>query len=71
MSTSSDTADDRYARTNAAAARLAGLRDEFRADIGQVEDPQAKALLETGAEVLGGLRQAFVDYAEGTEEAWR
>jgi hypothetical protein len=28
-------------------------------------------MLETGAEVLGGLRQAFVDYADGTEDAWR
>jgi len=71
MSTSARTDDDRYARTNAVAARLAGLRDELRAEIGEVQDPQAKAMLETGAEVLGGLRQAFVDYAEGAEEAWR
>jgi hypothetical protein len=69
VSTSSD--DDRYDRTNAVAGKLAGLRDELRAEIGEVTDPQAKAMLETGAEVLGGLRQAFVDYAEGAEEAWR
>ncbi len=53
------------------AQRLAGLRDDLRSSIGQAEDPQLKATLETGAEVLGGLRQAFVDYGEGDEEAWQ
>ncbi|HTU31836.1 MAG TPA: hypothetical protein VMF07_20765 [Solirubrobacteraceae bacterium] len=52
-------------------SRVRGLRDEMRGTIGRVEDRQAKAMLETGAEVLGGLRQAFVDYAEGAEEAWQ
>lgn len=28
-------------------------------------------MLETGAEVLNGLRQAFVDYADHTEQAWQ
>jgi len=42
-----------------------------RAAIGRVDDPQLKAVLETGAEVLGGLRQAFVDYGKGSEEAWQ
>lgn len=60
-----------FAQTDAAAAKIAGLRDELRATIGQVDDVQAKAMLETAAEVLGGLRQAFVDYGEGTEEAWQ
>lgn len=59
------------APTDAIAVKIAGLRDELRTTIGQVNDLQAKAMLETGAEVLGGLRQAFVDYAEGTEEAWQ
>ncbi|HET6626411.1 MAG TPA: hypothetical protein VFG63_08470 [Nocardioidaceae bacterium] len=57
--------------TDAVAAKLAALRDEMRSTISQVDDLQAKAMLETGAEVLGGLRQAFVDYAEGSEEAWQ
>lgn len=64
--------DERDARCAAeTAVRLAGLRDDLRASIGTVDDPQLKATLETGAEVLGGLRQAFVDYGEGGEEAWR
>lgn len=51
--------------------KLAGLKDEMRSAVGQVDDVQAKALLETGAEVLGGLAKAFVDYAAGTERAWK
>jgi hypothetical protein len=57
--------------TEAISVSLADLRDEMRTTIGRVDDPQAKAILETGAEVLGGLRQAFVDYARGAEEAWQ
>ena len=63
--------DDRFAETDEVAVKLAILRDELRATVGRVSDPQAKAMLETGAEVLGGLRQAFVDYGERAEEAWR
>ena len=58
-------------QAEATAAKLATLRDDVRATIGRVDDPQLKAALETGAEVLGGLRQAFVDYGKGSEEAWQ
>jgi hypothetical protein len=57
--------------TNRIAAKITALRDEMRTVIPNVDDPQAKALLETGAEVLGGLRQAFIDYADGSEAAWQ
>ncbi len=57
--------------TEAISIQLAGLRDVMRTTIGQVDDVQLKAMLETEAEVLVGLRQAFVDYAAGTEEAWQ
>jgi hypothetical protein len=63
--------ENQFAHTNRVASQLGALRDDLRTTIGRVRDPQAKAMLETGAEVLGGLRQAFVDYAEGSEEAWR
>lgn len=53
------------------AAKLANLRDDLRASIGAVGEPQLKAVLETGADVLSGMRQAFVDYGEGSEEAWQ
>lgn len=65
------TATSRDFDSSAVAGRIAALRDELRASIGRCGDLQAKAMLETGAEVLGGLRQAFLDYAEGSEEAWR
>ncbi len=60
-----------FTHTDTIASKIASLRDELRTTIGNVDDPQAKAMLETGAEVLGGLRQAFVDYAEGSEKAWQ
>jgi hypothetical protein len=66
MATQQDTG-----QAEAAAAKLATLRDDVRATIGRVDDPQLKAVLETGAEVLGGLRQAFVDYGKGSEKAWQ
>jgi hypothetical protein len=52
-------------------AEVIALRDGMRAAISRLDDPQAKAMLETSAEVLGGIRQALVDYAEGSEEAWQ
>jgi hypothetical protein len=66
MATQQDTG-----QAEATAVQLATLRDDVRATIGRVDDPQLKAVLETGAEVLGGLRQAFVDYGKGSEEAWQ
>lgn len=61
---------DDIGQAEATATKLASLRDDMRGSIGAVEEPQLKAVLETGAEVLGGLRQAFVDCGEGSEEAW-
>jgi erythromycin esterase-like protein len=66
-----DMATQDTGQAEATAAKLATLRDDVRATIGRVDDPQLKAVLETGAEVLGGLRQAFVDYGQGSEEAWQ
>jgi hypothetical protein len=36
-----------------------------------VTEPRFRALLETTAEVLNGLKKAFLDYSEGTETAWK
>ena len=66
MATQQDTG-----QAEATAAKLSSLRDDVRATIGRVDDPQLKAVLETGAEVLGGLRQAFIGYGQGSEEAWQ
>ena len=50
---------------------IAGLIDHLRRDVERVLEPQFRALLETSAEVLGGLRKAFEDYAKHDVAAWR
>ena len=39
--------------------------------IGKVDEPQLKAMFETAAEVLGGLKKAFHDYEQKKEKAWQ
>jgi len=51
--------------------RLLGLQDELRAEVAGAGEPQLKALLESSAEVLGGLGKSFGDYAAKNEAAWR
>ncbi len=45
--------------------------DDMRKDVEHVDEPQMKAMLETAAEVLGGLKKAFGDYEKKNEAAWR
>lgn len=52
-------------------ARLDDLAQHLRDDVAKVDEPQAKALFETAAEVLLGLRKAFLDYEKGEEAAWQ
>ena len=52
--------------------RMLGEAEEHaRRDAGLVEEPRAKALFETTAEVLGGLAKAYEHYREGAEAAWQ
>ena len=51
--------------------RLQETIDHLRQDIVKVDEPQLKAMFETSAEVLGGLKKAFSDYEQKTEAAWR
>ena len=51
--------------------RLVDLQDSLRAEVEQAGEPQLRALLETSAEVLGGLGKSFDDYAAKNEAAWR
>ena len=44
---------DRFAPTNTIAAKRADLRNEMRGTIRRVNDPQSKAVLETGAAAVG------------------
>lgn len=51
---------------------LASLKGLCRSEV-QVFDhhPKARALLETSAEVLGGLEKAFHDFLAKEENGWR
>ena len=51
--------------------RLQETIDHLRGDIAKVDEPQFKAMFETAAEVLGGLKKAFFDYERKNERAWR
>jgi hypothetical protein len=50
---------------------LGEAEDHARRDAGLVEEPRARALFETTAEVLHGLATAYEHYREGSEPAWR
>ena len=59
-------------------AHTANIRGEFREliqhlrdDVKRVDEPKARALFETAAEVLTGLDTAFRHYEEKREQAWR
>ncbi|MBN9075128.1 MAG: hypothetical protein BGN87_03385 [Rhizobiales bacterium 65-79] len=52
-------------------AGLQDIMDHLREDIEKVDEPQLKAMFETAAEVLGGLKKAFSDYEKKNESAWR
>jgi len=51
--------------------RLQEIIDHLREDIDKVDEPQLKAMFETAAEVLGGLKRAFSDYEQKNESAWQ
>lgn len=61
---------DPTVHTSAVAEKLGELRDHLRGDVDKVSEPRAQALFETAAEVLAGLRTAFVHYGEHKETAW-
>ena len=50
---------------------LTGAIDHVRSDVGKVSDPKAQALFKTTAEVLTGLRKAYLDFEERSETAWK
>jgi len=50
--------------------RLDETIDHLRSDIVKVDEPQLKAMFETAAEVLAGLKKAFSDYEKKNEAAW-
>ncbi len=63
--------DDLIQRTRNLKTQMHKLIKDLRADVGQLPDPQARALFETSAEVITGLTKAFDDYEEKEEAAWQ
>ncbi len=57
--------------TQKMAQRLQDTITHLREDVKKVDEPQAKAMFETSAEVLAGLVKAFKDYEQKSEAAWR
>ncbi|CAN7642598.1 hypothetical protein LJR255_004903 [Pararhizobium sp. LjRoot255] len=52
-------------------SEMNALVRHLRGDVDKVDDPQFKALLETSAEVIGGLIKAFNDFQQKNEAAWK
>ena len=51
---------------------LTALIDQVRSNVARVDDPKAKALFETKiVEVLMGLRRAYHDFGQKSEEVWK
>jgi len=50
---------------------LADLVAHLRSDVPKIDEPQAKAMFEVTAEVVGGLIKAFDDFELRSEPAWR
>lgn len=50
---------------------MTDLAQHLRETVEKVDDPRARAMFETAAEVLLGLDNAFADFEEGAESAWR
>jgi hypothetical protein len=61
---------DPVVHATAVADKLDELSEHLRGDIEKVSEPRAQALFETAAEVLSGLRTAFIHYGEHKEKAW-
>ena len=50
---------------------LTDVINHAREDVSKINDPKAQALFETTAEVLTGLRKAYEDFEQKSEEAWK
>ncbi len=62
---------DSHHHVRKVAGELQDLIDHLRSDIGKIDDPRCKAMFETSAEVLDGLKKALHDYETKSEPAWR
>ena len=70
MKTIENTSDPRYHSKNIK-RMLQEVIDHVREDVTVVDEPHARALFETTAEVLTGLKRAYEHFEAGTEAAWK
>ncbi|HSU96930.1 MAG TPA: hypothetical protein VLI40_06850 [Gemmatimonadaceae bacterium] len=66
-----DTSSDPRQHTANIKRMLNDTVTHLRDDTEKVDDPRAKALFETSAEVLTGLVTAFEHYDNKSESAWK
>ena len=66
-----ETTNDPVTHSRNIQKQLGELIEHTKRDLDRVSEPRFQALLETTAEVLGGLRTAFEHYEKGSEKAWR
>ena len=52
-------------------ARFHEMASHLRSDIERIDDPRAKAMFETAADVIGGQEKAFHDFDAKHESDWR
>ncbi len=63
--------NDPHYHTQNVGRMIDDLITHLRSDVDKIEEPQAKALFEVSAEVLGGLQKAFEHYESKSEKAWK
>lgn len=51
-------------------AMLQEVADHAREDVGKVSEPQAKAIFEMTAEIIGGIQKTLTDYEQKQEAAF-
>jgi len=66
-----ETSHDATVHTARLREETEGLIDHLRRDVSLVDDPAAKAMFETSAEVLTGLVKTWMDYDRAQEAAFR
>jgi hypothetical protein len=66
-----ETSRDAKVHTAKLRQEMQALIGHLRRDVSLVDEPRAKALFETSAEVLEGLVKTYRDYDAGDEAAFR
>jgi hypothetical protein len=66
-----ETSRDAKVHTAKLRSEMQDLIEHLRRDIAVVDEPRAKAMFETSAEILQGLIKTYSDYDQGQEAAFK